>query len=117
MSMTLRMTTSFRATRVRITAQQVPARRDRGLTLIELMVGLSVLAIAMALSAPQFGQWGRSTRAVTQGADIQNGLGATGHCCASARVRLSMRSPILSANGANPNFSLTISIAADDRAA
>ena len=56
MPMTLRMTTSFRATRVRITAQQVPARRDRGLTLIELMVGLSVLAIAMALSAPQFGQ-------------------------------------------------------------
>ncbi len=74
MPMTLRMTTSFRATRVRITAQQVPARRDRGLTLIELMVGLSVLAIAMALSAPQFGQWGRSTRAVTQGADIQNAL-------------------------------------------
>jgi type IV fimbrial biogenesis protein FimT len=49
-----------------------PARR--GMTLIELMVGLSILAIALAMAAPSFTQWGRSTRVVTQGADIQNAL-------------------------------------------
>lgn len=46
----------------------------RGLTLIELMVGLSILAITLALAAPNFTQWGRSTRVTTQGDDIQNAL-------------------------------------------
>ena len=46
----------------------------RGLTLIELMVGLAMMAVVLALSAPQFTQWGRSTRVVTQGADIQSAL-------------------------------------------
>lgn len=45
-----------------------------GLTLIELMVGLAILTIALAMAAPNFTQWGRSTRVVTQGADIQNAL-------------------------------------------
>lgn len=44
------------------------------MTLIELMVGLSILTIALAMAAPSFTQWGRSTRVVTQGADIQNAL-------------------------------------------
>ena len=44
------------------------------MTLIELMVGVSILAITLALAAPSFTQWGRSTRVVTQGADIQNAL-------------------------------------------
>jgi type IV fimbrial biogenesis protein FimT len=44
------------------------------MTLIELMVGISILAIALAIAAPNFTQWGRSTRVVTQGADIQNAV-------------------------------------------
>ncbi len=58
----------------RTTTRLAAARRHRGMTLIELMVTLAVLAIAMAISAPQFSQWGRGTRVVTQGADIQNAL-------------------------------------------
>ncbi len=57
-----------------IAVKRACTRRQHGLTLIELMVGLAVLTIAMAISAPQFSQWGRSTRVVTQGADIQNAL-------------------------------------------
>jgi type IV fimbrial biogenesis protein FimT len=59
---------------LRLAGQASSPPRERGLTLIELMVGLAVMAIAMALSAPQFSQWGRGTRVVTQGADIQNSL-------------------------------------------
>ncbi len=44
------------------------------MTLIELMVTLTVMVIAMAIMAPQFGQWGRSTRVTTQGAELQNAL-------------------------------------------
>ena len=59
---------------LRTTVNHRAARRHCGMTLIELMVALAVLAIAMAISAPQFSQWGRGTRVVTQGADIQNAL-------------------------------------------
>ena len=58
----------------RIAVERPIPRHQRGMTLIVLMVGLAVLAIAMAISAPQFSQWGRGTRVVTQGADIQNAL-------------------------------------------
>jgi type IV fimbrial biogenesis protein FimT len=44
------------------------------LTLIELMVGLAILTIALAMAAPNFTQWGRSTRVTTHGDDIQNAL-------------------------------------------
>jgi type IV fimbrial biogenesis protein FimT len=50
------------------------ARLSRGLTLVELMVGLAVLAVVLAVAAPQFPQWGRSTRVMTQTFDLQNSL-------------------------------------------
>lgn len=46
----------------------------RGLTLIESMVSVALLAIALALAAPQFSQWGRATRVTVQAADLQSAL-------------------------------------------
>lgn len=92
---------------LRLVGQPLARPRERGLTLIELMVGLAVMAIAMALSAPQFSQWGRGTRVVTQGADIQNSLayarseslrrGVRVAVCRSAQPRAA--SPACSATG------------------
>lgn len=57
-------------TRPAILRRPVP----HGLTLIELMVGLTILAITLAMAAPNFTQWGRSTRVTTHGDDLQSAL-------------------------------------------
>jgi type IV fimbrial biogenesis protein FimT len=49
-------------------------RRSRGLTLIELMVGVAILAIVLAVAAPEFRNWGRNTRTATQAADLQTAM-------------------------------------------
>lgn len=49
-------------------------RRSRGLTLVELMVGVALLATVLAFGAPQFTQWGRSTRVTTQASELHNAL-------------------------------------------
>lgn len=60
------------ATRRRLT---VPARhRARGLTLIEVMVGVALLAIVLAVAAPQFSQWGRVTRVAAHASDLRGAL-------------------------------------------
>ena len=46
----------------------------RGLTLVELMVTVALLAMVLAIAAPQFSQWGRATRVTTQAADLQSAL-------------------------------------------
>lgn len=51
-----------------------PHRHCRGLTLIELMVGLAVMALTLAIAAPQFKRWGGSTRVSTQAADLERAL-------------------------------------------
>ncbi|MCU0923403.1 MAG: GspH/FimT family pseudopilin [Burkholderiaceae bacterium] len=48
--------------------------RDRGLTLVELMVGVSILAVVLAIAAPSYRQFGRSTRVVTQASELQGAL-------------------------------------------
>jgi type IV fimbrial biogenesis protein FimT len=48
------------------------ARRSRGLTMIELLTGLALLAIVLSMAAPDFQSFGRSTRAMTQAADLQS---------------------------------------------
>ena len=54
----------------------VSSRRDafRGLTLIELMVGLAVLALVMAVATPSYKQFGRTTRVLTQASELQNAM-------------------------------------------
>jgi type IV fimbrial biogenesis protein FimT len=50
------------------------ARRERGLTLVELMVGVALLAVVLAVAAPEFSRWGRATRVMTHAADLQSAL-------------------------------------------
>jgi len=50
------------------------AGRERGMTLIELMVGIAVLAIALMLGIPSFGEWLRNTRIRSTADALQNGL-------------------------------------------
>jgi type IV fimbrial biogenesis protein FimT len=49
-------------------------RRSRGLTLVELMVGVSILAVVLAVAAPSYRQFGRSTRVVTQASELHGAL-------------------------------------------
>ena len=46
----------------------------RGLTLIELMVGIAVLAVVMAVATPSYKQFGRTTRVLTQASELQNAM-------------------------------------------
>lgn len=47
---------------------------SRGLTLIELMVGLAILAVVSAMAAPSFQQWGRNTRVTNQANELHGAL-------------------------------------------
>lgn len=49
-------------------------RHRRGLTLVELMIGVSILAVVLALAAPSYRQLGRSTRVVGQASELQGAL-------------------------------------------
>ena len=44
------------------------------MTLVELMVGVSILAVVLALAAPSYQQFGRSTRVVTQASELHGAL-------------------------------------------
>jgi type IV fimbrial biogenesis protein FimT len=46
----------------------------RGLTLVELMVAVSILAVVLAIAAPSYRQFGRSTRVVTQASELYGAL-------------------------------------------
>ena len=45
-----------------------------GTTLIELMIGLAVLALLLVMAAPSYGQWLANTRVRNAAESIQNGL-------------------------------------------
>jgi type IV fimbrial biogenesis protein FimT len=49
-------------------------QRGRGVSLIELLVGLAVFAVLAALSAPSFSAWIQNLRVRTAAESIQNGL-------------------------------------------
>lgn len=49
-------------------------RRSRGSTLIELMIGLAVLALLLVAAAPNYGVWLANTRIRNASESIQNGL-------------------------------------------
>ena len=48
--------------------------RDRGFTLVELLVGISVLALLLAIGAPSFATWMQSSQIRSQAESILNGL-------------------------------------------
>jgi type IV fimbrial biogenesis protein FimT len=48
--------------------------QQRGVTLIELMIGISIVAILLAMGAPSFNQWIQNTQNRTAAESILNGL-------------------------------------------
>jgi len=48
--------------------------RAQGISLIELMVGLAIVAIALATGVPSFGEWLRNARVRSAAESIQSGL-------------------------------------------
>jgi type IV fimbrial biogenesis protein FimT len=50
------------------------ANARRGFTLIELMVGIVILSVVMALAVPNFSEWIRNSKIRTTAESIQNGL-------------------------------------------
>lgn len=48
--------------------------RQTGVTLIELMIGLAVLALLLVMAAPSYGVWLANTRVRNAAESIQNGL-------------------------------------------
>ncbi len=49
-------------------------RRQRGVSLIELMIGVAIVAILLAVGMPTFGLWVQNTQVRTAAESIQNGL-------------------------------------------
>jgi type IV fimbrial biogenesis protein FimT len=49
-------------------------RRQRGFSLIELMIGIAIVAILLAVGMPTFGLWMQNTQVRTAAESIQNGL-------------------------------------------
>ena len=47
---------------------------QRGMTMIELMVGIAIVALLLALTAPSFSSWIQSTQIRTAAETLQNGL-------------------------------------------
>lgn len=72
------------------------ALRERGVTLIELMVGLSIIALVMLLGAPSFGTWMQNSRIRTTAEAITEGLQfARAEAVArNARVRFQLTSTL-----------------------
>jgi type IV fimbrial biogenesis protein FimT len=52
---------------------QVPPRRQRGFTVIELMVTITLLALLLGLAAPSFTLWTRNAQVRTVSDTLQNG--------------------------------------------
>ena len=51
-----------------------PITRHRGLSLIELLVGITILAFALGLMAPSFTDWMRNARVRSAAESLQDGL-------------------------------------------
>lgn len=52
----------------------LPNRKERGFSLIELMIAIALLVIVMALGMPSYSAWIQNTRIRTAAESIQNGL-------------------------------------------
>lgn len=50
------------------------ARTSRGFTLVELMVGITLLAMLLAIAGPSFSAWIQNTQVRTMAEAVQNGL-------------------------------------------
>lgn len=50
------------------------ARHERGMTLIELVIGVAIIAVLLGLGAPAFGDWMRNTRVRSTAEALQNGM-------------------------------------------
>lgn len=51
-----------------------PENREHGFTLIELMIGIAIMAIVLALAMPGYKAWIQNTRIRNTAESIQNGL-------------------------------------------
>lgn len=50
------------------------AHHDRGFTLVELLIAITLLGVLLALAAPSFGAWIRNTQVRTVAETLQNGV-------------------------------------------
>lgn len=50
------------------------ARRQRGLTIVELMIGLTITAVILAIGVPSFGVWVQNTRIRNAADAVMNGM-------------------------------------------
>lgn len=57
-----------------VTSPQHPARRSLGASLIELMVGITLLALLVGMGVPSFGEWLRNAKIRSAAESIQTGL-------------------------------------------
>lgn len=49
-------------------------RRQRGVTLLELIIGIAILSILLAVGMPMFGSWAQNTQVRTAAESVQDGL-------------------------------------------
>ena len=55
-------------------SRPLPAARQRGLTLIELMIGVVITGILLAMGVPSFASWLQSSQIRTAAGSILDGL-------------------------------------------
>lgn len=79
-------------------------RRDRGLTLLELVIGMAIAAILAMLAAPAFGEWVRGAQVRTAAESWQNTL-RTAQAEAVARAR----AVVIYRTDAEPGLGATVS--------
>jgi type IV fimbrial biogenesis protein FimT len=50
------------------------SRKQQGVSLIELMIGIAILSIVLAVGMPMFGSWAQNTQVRTAAESVQDGL-------------------------------------------
>lgn len=92
----------------------IPNVRQRGVTLIELMVGIALLAILLGLAAPSFSLWIQNSRIRGAAESIQNGLSKarTEAVQRNAEIQLTLTS--LAASGTAADWAISCVTPVDD---